>query len=81
MVHMLSHSEQEKVRQEAILVEMHSFIHLEYNRSPQPSTNVSSFCLKVMVVSIILYDHIDSHGAFTKSSPINVRDQLFVQKT
>jgi hypothetical protein len=32
-----------------------------------------SFCLKVMVVSIILYDHIDPNGAFSKTSPINVR--------
>ncbi|CDH55283.1 protein fam49b isoform 1 [Lichtheimia corymbifera JMRC:FSU:9682] len=45
-------------------------------RSPQPSANVSSFCLKVMVVSIILYDHIDSHGAFTKSSPINIKHSV-----
>lgn len=32
----------------------------------------AAFCLKVMVVSIILYDHIDPHGAFSKQSPINV---------
>ncbi|KAI8050724.1 hypothetical protein BDF21DRAFT_441371 [Thamnidium elegans] len=33
--------------------------------------DVSSFCMKVMVVSIILYDHIDPNGAFYKNSPIN----------
>lgn len=33
---------------------------------------IVAFCLKVMVVSIILYDHIDPSGAFSKNSPINV---------
>lgn len=33
---------------------------------------IVGFCLKVMVVSIILYDHIDPNGAFSKNSPINV---------
>ncbi|KAI7849889.1 hypothetical protein BDC45DRAFT_263917 [Circinella umbellata] len=37
---------------------------------------VSTFFLKVMVVSIILYDHIDSHGAFTKNSPINIKHSV-----
>ncbi|KAI8148379.1 hypothetical protein BJV82DRAFT_591917 [Fennellomyces sp. T-0311] len=36
----------------------------------------STFFLKVMVVSIILYDHIDSHGAFTKNSPINIKHSV-----
>lgn len=36
------------------------------------STGNVAFCLKVMVVSIILYDHIDPSGAFAKDSPINV---------
>lgn len=31
-----------------------------------------AFCSKVMIVSIILYDHIDPNGASCKSSPINV---------
>ncbi|KAI9359848.1 hypothetical protein BD770DRAFT_419396 [Pilaira anomala] len=35
-----------------------------------------SFYLKVMVVSIILYDHIDPNGAFSKYSPINVKNSL-----
>lgn len=34
-----------------------------------------SFFLKVMVVSIILYDHIDPNGAFSKASPINVNQR------
>jgi hypothetical protein len=33
---------------------------------------MSTFCLKVMVVSIVLYDHIDPNGAFYRNSPINV---------
>lgn len=39
--------------------------------SPSTENNVT-FYLKVMVVSIILYDHIDPNGAFSKYSPINV---------
>jgi hypothetical protein len=34
------------------------------------------FCLKVMVISIILYDHIDPSGAFSKCSPINVSNKI-----
>lgn len=30
------------------------------------------FCLKVMVLSIVLYDHLDPQGAFSRSSPIQV---------
>ncbi|KAI8369125.1 hypothetical protein EDC96DRAFT_503933 [Choanephora cucurbitarum] len=37
---------------------------------------LDSFCLKVMVVSIVLYDHIDPIGAFAKNSPINVKNSL-----
>lgn len=39
-------------------------------------SDMSSFCMKVMVVSIILYDHIDINGAFYKNSPINVNITL-----
>ncbi|KAI8983019.1 hypothetical protein BDB01DRAFT_792072 [Pilobolus umbonatus] len=42
------------------------------SKKRQHNPHVSSFCLKVMVVSIILYDHIDPNGAFYKHSPINV---------
>lgn len=34
------------------------------------------FCLRVMVVSIILYDHIDPQGAFNKQSPINIKSSV-----
>ncbi|KAI8370011.1 hypothetical protein BD560DRAFT_370500 [Blakeslea trispora] len=37
---------------------------------------LDSFCLKVMVISIVLYDHIDPVGAFVKHSPINVKNSL-----
>ncbi|KAI9257892.1 hypothetical protein BY458DRAFT_518448 [Sporodiniella umbellata] len=38
-------------------------------------------CLKVMVVTIILYDHIHPQGAYLKSSPINVKQSLKVIQT
>ncbi|CAO3657596.1 unnamed protein product [Mucor hiemalis] len=47
------------------------------NQSPE----VSAFCMKVMVVSIILYDHIDPNGAFYKSSPINIKNSVKIIQT
>ncbi|GAN08339.1 FAM49 family protein [Mucor ambiguus] len=49
---------------------------LNANYKKSSSGPVDTFCLKVMVVSIILYDHIDPSGAFTKTSPINVKNSL-----
>ncbi|KAL0143119.1 hypothetical protein V8B55DRAFT_1474423 [Mucor lusitanicus] len=49
---------------------------LNANYKKSSSGSVDTFCLKVMVVSIILYDHIDPSGAFTKTSPINVKNSL-----
>lgn len=46
------------------------------NKKKTTNDNVT-FYLKVMVVSIILYDHIDPNGAFSKCSPINVSLFLF----
>lgn len=43
------------------------------NKKRALSPELVGFCLKVMVVSIILYDHIDPSGVFSKNSPINVR--------
>ncbi|KAI9268297.1 hypothetical protein BDA99DRAFT_505438 [Phascolomyces articulosus] len=40
------------------------------------SAEIVGFCLKVMVVSIILYDHIDPNGVFSKSSPINIKNSV-----
>jgi hypothetical protein len=55
------------------------FQALNNNKKKHTSNNHwDSFCLKVMVISIILYDHIDPNGAFSKSSPINVRHQINV---
>lgn len=46
------------------------------------NTAIISSCLKVMVVTIILYDHIDPQGAFSKTSPINVKSSLkIIQST
>ncbi|CEP13975.1 hypothetical protein [Parasitella parasitica] len=44
-------------------------------RNQNPETT-SAFCMKVMVVSIILYDHIDANGAFYKNSPINIKHSV-----
>lgn len=41
----------------------------------------SAFCMKVMVVSIILYDHIDPNGAFYKHSPINIKHSVKIIQT
>ncbi|KAL9558775.1 hypothetical protein PS6_001104 [Mucor atramentarius] len=49
---------------------------LNANYKKSSSSSVDTFCLKVMVVSIILYDHIDPSGAFAKNSPINVKSSL-----
>ncbi|KAI8980278.1 hypothetical protein BDB01DRAFT_797168 [Pilobolus umbonatus] len=38
--------------------------------------DLTMFCLKVMVISIILYDHIDPNGAYNKYSPINIKSSL-----
>jgi len=43
-------------------------------RTQRPET--VAFCLRVMVVSIILYDHIDPQGAFNKQSPINIKSSV-----
>ncbi|CAH1762566.1 10140_t:CDS:2 [Entrophospora sp. SA101] len=43
-------------------------------RYQNPET--TSFCLRVMVVCIILYDHIDPQGAFNKQSPINIKSSV-----
>ncbi|KAF9915337.1 Protein fam49a [Lobosporangium transversale] len=44
-------------------------------KKPQrPET--TAFCLRVMVISIIIYDHIDPQGAFSKSSPINLKNSV-----
>ncbi|CAG8516114.1 11125_t:CDS:2 [Paraglomus brasilianum] len=43
-------------------------------RAQKPET--IAFCLRVMVVSIILYDHIDPQGAFNKQSPINIKSTV-----
>ncbi|KAI8641787.1 hypothetical protein BD408DRAFT_202134 [Parasitella parasitica] len=48
-------------------------------RKQKPET--SAFCMKVMVVSIILYDHIDPNGAFYKNSPINIKHSVKVIQT
>ncbi|RCH81121.1 Protein fam49a [Rhizopus azygosporus] len=47
-----------------------------YKKKYSNEPTLTSFCLKVMVVSIILYDHIDPQGAFSKYSPINVKNSL-----
>jgi hypothetical protein len=47
------------------------------HRFRNPGTVV--FCLRVMVSTIILYDHVSPQGAFHKNSPINVRNCVGVR--
>lgn len=35
-----------------------------------------AFCLRVMVASIVMYDHVNPQGAFHKNSPLNVRSSV-----
>ncbi|KAI8918496.1 hypothetical protein DFJ77DRAFT_428342 [Powellomyces hirtus] len=39
------------------------------------------YCLRVLVVSIILYDHMDPEGAFGKNSKVNIRASVRVIQT
>jgi len=47
-----------------------------YHAVTKRRTQQTDFCLRVMVVSIILYDHIDPQGAFNKQSPINIKSSV-----
>jgi hypothetical protein len=47
-----------------------------YHAVTKRRTQRADFCLRVMVVSIILYDHIDPQGAFYKQSPINIKSSV-----
>ncbi|KAF9350940.1 Protein fam49a [Mortierella sp. NVP85] len=50
--------------------------HSVSNKKKPQRPETTAFCLRVMVISIIIYDHIDSQGAFSKSSPINIKDSV-----
>jgi len=45
------------------------------------SDNTNIFCLRAMTGAIILFDHIDAQGAFSKKSPINIRASVNLLKT
>jgi len=47
-----------------------------YHAVTKKRTQRTDFFLRVMVVSIILYDHIDPQGAFNKQSPINIKSSV-----
>ncbi|GES87197.1 protein FAM49B-like [Rhizophagus clarus] len=47
-----------------------------YHAVTKKRTQRNDFFLRVMVVSIILYDHIDPQGAFNKQSPINIKSSV-----
>ncbi|GAA5805313.1 hypothetical protein EDC94DRAFT_639395 [Helicostylum pulchrum] len=51
------------------------------SKKKNQNPDISSFCMKVMVVSIILYDHIDPNGAFYKNSPINIKNSVKIIQT
>jgi len=47
-----------------------------YHAVTKKRTQRTDYFLRVMVVSIILYDHIDPQGAFNKQSPINIKSSV-----
>ena len=49
---------------------------VKQHRFESPSTNV--FCLRTMTACVILFDQLDSLGAFHKKSPINIRSCVAV---
>lgn len=51
---------------------------VEKKKFPNDATNM--FCLRAMVGSIILYDHVSEQGAFVKRSPVNVKGCIQVLK-
>ncbi|KAI7816881.1 hypothetical protein BC939DRAFT_467631 [Gamsiella multidivaricata] len=46
------------------------------NKKKPQRPETTAFCLRVMVIAIIIYDHIDPQGAFIKSSPINIKSSV-----
>ncbi|KAF9106391.1 Protein fam49a [Mortierella sp. AM989] len=51
--------------------------HTVSNSKKKPQRpETMAFCLRVMVISIIIYDHIDPQGAFSKSSSINIKNSV-----
>ncbi|KAF9365309.1 hypothetical protein BGX34_010522 [Mortierella sp. NVP85] len=48
------------------------------NKKKPQRPETTAFCLRVMVITIIVYDHIDPRGAFTKNSPINIKSSVKV---
>jgi len=51
--------------------------HTVSNNKKKPQRpETMAFCLRVMVISIIIYDHIDAQGAFSKSSTINIKNSI-----
>ncbi|KAI8583666.1 hypothetical protein K450DRAFT_183099 [Umbelopsis ramanniana AG] len=72
--YVLKHSVQKSVCDCLTAIWASCFLAVSKKRNQRPET--AAFCLKVMVVSIILYDHIDPHGAFSKQSPINIKNSV-----
>ncbi|KAF9578984.1 Protein fam49a, partial [Lunasporangiospora selenospora] len=51
--------------------------HSVSNTKKKPQrAETTAYCLRVMVIAIIIYDHIDPQGAFSKSSPINIKSSV-----
>lgn len=40
------------------------------------TAQLKSYCLRVMTICIILYDHIEPHGVFVKASKVNIRGYI-----
>jgi len=45
------------------------------------SDQTNMFCLRAMTGAVILFDHVDAQGAFSKKTPVNIRGVINVLKT
>jgi len=59
---------------------MANVCHAMVDKKKFPSENLNMFCLRAMVGSIILFDHVSEQGAFIKKSPINMKGCIHVLK-
>ncbi|KAH6567673.1 hypothetical protein BASA50_003757 [Batrachochytrium salamandrivorans] len=67
------------VSQGAVMDILSTLSGISYNTvAKNRAGNETAFYLRVMVVSIVLYDHVDPAGAFIKSSKINIKSSVKV---
>jgi len=63
------------------LATMANICHDMVDKKKFPNDDTNSFCLRAMVGSIILYDHVSETGAFIKKSPVNIKGCILVLKS